>query len=128
MIGPILSALVCLALVAVGAGALVAPRFSASQYGIVIDDPRALALIRAMGVRDVVIGALIALLAVTGAREALVWAMFAAAPVALIDLALVVADRRTATGTGHWFDRSCALHAAGAIGLLVTGAMLRAGL
>ena len=127
MLGSVLSALVFLALVAVGVVALVAPRFSASQYGIVIDDPRALALIRAMGVRDVAIGALIALLALTGAREALVWAMFATAPVALIDLALVAADRRTA-GTGHRLDRSCALHAAGAIGLLVTAAILRAGL
>src|SRR5438128_7864748 len=131
MIGWVLSGLVVLGLVAVGVAALVAPRASSVQYGIVMDEPRALALIRAMGVRDVVIGVLIALLAVERAREALAWAMFAAALVALIDLAVVMADRRTAARAGaprRGFDRSCCLHAAGGIGFLVTGAVLRAGL
>ena len=130
MIGWVLSVLVPLGLVAVGLAALVAPRTSSSHYGLVIDDPRALALIRAMGIRDVVIGILLALLALARARAALVWAMFAVAMVALLDLAVVTADRRAAAATGaakRRFDRACCLHAAGAIGLLVAGAVLRAG-
>ena len=126
MIGWVLTALVSFTLVAVGLGALVVPRIAASQYGIVIDDPRALALFRAMGVRDVVIAVLIALLAVERAREAVAWGMFATAVVAVIDLAVVMGDRRTRSGT-RGFDRCCSLHAAGAIGLIVTGIILGAG-
>ena len=131
MIGWTLSALMAFGLVAVGVAALVAPRVSSSQYGIVMDDPRALAFIRAMGVRDVVIGILLALLALERGREALAWAMFAVALVALVDLAVVTVDRRAAVATGtsaRGFDRSRLLHAAGAIGLLAAGAVLRAGL
>jgi|SRR5882724_5391530 len=131
MIGWVLSGFVILGLLAVGVAALVAPQMSSVQYGIVMNEPRARAFIRAMGVRDVVIGVLIALLALDQARDALAWAMFAAAPVALVDLAVVMADRRLAAATGasrRGFDRSCALHAAGVFGFLVTGAVLRAGL
>jgi hypothetical protein len=131
MIGWVLSLLVPLVLVAVGVAALIAPRTSSSQYGIVMDDSRALALIRAMGVRDVVIGILLALLALEQSREVLAWAMFAAALVAVVDFAVVTADRRSAAVPGvtrGGLDRSCWLHAAGGIGLVVTGVVLRAGL
>lgn len=126
MIGWTLSALVFVALVIIGIAALVAPRASSSQYGIVTADPRALALIRAMGVRDVVLGALVALLALQEARGALVWAMLALALVAVVDLGLVMADRRASAAT-RAFDGSCRLHAAGVIGLLLTAAILHAG-
>ena len=53
-----LSAIVALSLVAIGAGAIVAPRMFAMQYGIELDDPRALGFLRAMGVRDLAIGVL----------------------------------------------------------------------
>ena len=131
MIGSVLSVLVPFGLVTVGVAALVAPRTASSQFGIVMDDPRALGFVRAMGIRDVAIGILLALLAVERARDALVWAMFAVTLVALVDLAVVTVDRRAAAATGaatRGFDRSRYLHAAGAIGLLVTGAVLRAGL
>ena len=131
MIGWVLSLLVPFVLVAVGVAALVAPRTSSSQYGIVMDDSRALAFIRAMGVRDVVIGILLALLALERSREGLAWGMFAAALVAVVDFAVVTADRRAAAVPGvtrGGFDRSCWLHAVGGIGLVVTGVVLRAGL
>ena len=116
-------------LVAVGVGALVTPRMASAQFGIVTGESRALALVRAMGVRDVVIGVLLALLAMERARDTLAWAMFATALVAFVDLAVVMADRRTAAGAlQRPFDRSCWLHAIGAIGFLVTGTVLRAGL
>ena len=116
-------------LVAVGVGALVTPRMASAQFGIVTGESRALALVRAMGVRDVVIGVLLALLAMERARDTLAWAMFATALVAFVDLAVVMADRRTAAGAPQRpFVRSCWLHAIGAIGFLVTGTVLRAGL
>ncbi len=45
--------------VAIGAGAVVAPRFSAPQFGLPSEDRTALAFVRGLGARDVVIGALI---------------------------------------------------------------------
>ena len=114
-------------LVAVGVGALVTPRMASVQFGIVTGEPRALAFIRAMGVRDVVIGVLLALLAAERARETLAWAMFATALVAVTDLAVVMADRRTRTPR-RMLDRSCWLHAGGAVAFVVTGAVLRAGI
>jgi hypothetical protein len=63
MIGWVVVAVVVSALVLVGIGGVVTPRPFASQYGIVVDDPRALAFVRAMGIRDVVIGMLVGLVA-----------------------------------------------------------------
>lgn len=131
MIGWTLSALVVLGLVAIGVAALVAPRVSSFQYGIVMDDPRALAFVRAMGVRDLVLGVVLALLALEQAREALAGAMFAVALIAVIDFAVVTADHRAtapAGATRRGFDQPRTLHFTGAIWLLLTGAVLRAGL
>jgi Domain of unknown function (DUF4267) len=131
MIGWMLSILMSLALVAIGAAAVVAPRTASSQFGIVSADPRALGFVRAMGVRDVALGILLTLLALERAREGLAWAMFAMALVAVVDFAVVTVDRRAVAATGNatrGVDRSRYLHAAGAIGLLVTGAVLHAGL
>lgn len=126
MVGWILSAIVALSLVLIGTGAIVAPRVSAAQYGIVLDDPRALAFIRAMGVRDLAIGVLFALLLQTQARDVLAWSMIAVVPIAATDLLVVTWDRR-ATGSARGLDRARLLHAAGAIGLLATAAVLHAG-
>jgi hypothetical protein len=126
MVGWVLCALVALSLVVIGTGAIVAPRASAAQYGIVLDDPRAHAFIRAMGVRDVVIGMLLALLLQAHARVVLAWAMTAIVPIAATDLLVVTWDRR-ATGTARHLDRPRLLHAAGAIGLLATAVVLHAG-
>jgi hypothetical protein len=123
MIGSLLSALVSVALVAVGGAALAAPRVSSSQYGIAVDDRRSLALIRGMGIRDMALGALLALLVLEDAREALAWAMPVLALLALVDLGLVLAERRGERG----FDLSCAMHAAGAIACGVIGMVLRRG-
>jgi hypothetical protein len=56
-------------LIAVGLGALVAPRASATVFGLPTDDATALAFARVAGVRDVVLGALI--LGTLGKRRAL---------------------------------------------------------
>ena len=128
MIGWVLVALAASGLVAVGAGALVAPRTSALQYGVVVDDVRSLAFIRAMGVRDLVIGVLIGLLASTGSRELVAWALYATTLVALLDFVVVTIDRSTIRAREK--TRGIpprVLHAAGAIGLGLAGAILRAG-
>lgn len=104
------TAFVALGLVGVGAGALLAPGVSSRQYGIALDDARALAFIRAMGVRDVVMGALLLLLAAAGQRELLAWGLLASAAVAGVDFALV-----SAAGAQ---PRARALHALGGIALL----------
>ena len=58
MLGLALAAVVIVSIVAVGCAALSAPRRAAALYGIVLDDRRTLAFIRAMGARDLVIGGL----------------------------------------------------------------------
>jgi hypothetical protein len=126
MIGWSLSALVIVSLLLLGLGVLVAPRRSSEQYGIVLDDPRAFAFLRAMGVRDAVIGGLLALIAFTQAREVLGWGMGVTAAIAVGDFLFVTADRRITRTTGRP-DAARLLHAGGAVGLLVTAAALLAG-
>src|SRR6185369_11844831 len=94
MIGWSLSALIVVSLLSLGLGVLVAPRRSSEQYGIVLDDPRAFAFLRAMGVRDAVIGGLLALMALAGAREMLGWGLCVTAAIAVADFLFVTADRR----------------------------------
>jgi hypothetical protein len=126
MIGWSLSVFIVVSLLALGFGVLVAPRRSSEQYGIVLDDPRALAFLRAMGVRDAVIGGLLALMALAGAREMLAWGIAVTASIAVVDYLVVTADRRlTASLAG--LDAARLLHAGGAVGLLLTAAALLAG-
>ncbi|GAC1576617.1 MAG: hypothetical protein NVS3B7_09600 [Candidatus Elarobacter sp.] len=76
---------------AIGAGAIVAPKMSAGQFGLPTNDPVALACIRGMGARDLVIAAIVAtsLNEPRALRRALGWASL----VGLAD-ALVVAVAR----------------------------------
>ena len=128
MIGWTLSALVVVSLVAIGLGAVVAPRAASSQFGLAVDDPRALGLVRAMGMRDVVVGILLAFVALAQGRYVLGWAMWTSALIALTDLAVVTAERRaTPAGLRRSPDGARLLHASGAVGLVVTGAALFAG-
>ena len=96
MLGWVLSAVAIVSIVAVGVAALAAPRRSAAVYGIVLDDQRALAFIRAMGARDLVIGGLLAIIAFQRRVGALGWGLCLTAVVALVDYVVVTADRRAA--------------------------------
>ena len=125
MVGWTLAVLVVVSLFAIGVGGIVAPRTASAQYGIVLDDPRALGFIRAMAARDLVVGGLLGLLALTRARDTLGWGMCLAAFIALIDLLVVTADRRATSGVR--IDRARALHASGVVGLLVAGVALLTG-
>ena len=128
MVGWALSAAIIVSLVVVGFGALWAPRPWAALYGIVLDVRRALALIRAMGVRDIVIGGLLAVIAYQRARTALGWGLFLTAVVALADYVIVAADRRAATpgSRAHAMDTRV-LHATSTVGLVVAACLLLAG-
>ena len=127
MLGWAVSAVVIASLVTVGLGALAAPRRSARMYGIVLDDDRALAFIRAMGARDLVIGALLAVIALEGRRAPLGWGLCLTAVVALADYVVVDADRRAGReGHGRRIDARL-LHVAGAAGLVLGGTLLLAG-
>jgi hypothetical protein len=116
MIALAVSALVALVLIGIGAVALLAPRRASQQFGIVLDDPRALAFIRALGVRDLAIGILLLLLAAAGRRELLAWAMAASALIAFVDFAVVSAAG--ARGAAR------ALHAIGGIGILLAAFLI----
>jgi hypothetical protein len=111
MLALAIAALVALGLIGVGVGALAMPRRFSQQFGIVLDDPRALAFIRALGVRDLGIGILLLLLAWAERRELLPWGLAAAALIAFVDYAVV-----SAAGASR---AARALHALGGITVLV---------
>src|SRR5262245_46267262 len=125
MIGWILATLVVVGLLAIGVGGVLAPQRASAQYGIVLRDPRALGLIRAMAARDLVIGGLLAMIALAATRNTLGWAVCLTALIAAVDLLVVTADR-SATAQSR-IDRTTALHAIGALGLLVAGGVLLTG-
>ena len=129
MVGWVLSIVIVVSLVAVGLGALAAPRRWAAMYGIVLDDERALAFIRAMGVRDLVIGGLLAGIASQGRRGPLGWGLCLTAVVALVDYVVVTADRRAATSgvPAPTTMDTRALHAMGAVGVVLAAGLLFAG-
>jgi hypothetical protein len=127
MIGWMLSAIIIVALVTGGIAGFVVPRPAAALYGIVLEEERALALVRAMAVRDLVIGLLLAVVAVQGRSRPLGWSLCSTAIVALADYVLVAADRRTAiSGARRPAMDTRALHAGGAVALVVAGTLLLA--
>ena len=128
MLGWGLSAVIVVAVVAVGCVAVAAPRRSAALYGIVPNDQRALAFIRAMGARDLVIGGLLAVIAFQHRSRPLGWAMLITAVVAAADYAIVTADRRVAISRApaRAMDTRV-LHAMGAVGPVLAGGLLLAG-
>lgn len=119
MIGLAVTGLVALGLIGIGVAALIAPHASSRQYGIVLDDSRALAFIRALGVRDLVIGVLLLLLASSGRHELLAWGMAASAAIALLDFVVVSAAGARASAR--------ALHAIGGVGVLIAALVIATG-
>lgn len=127
MIGMLLCGVAVLGLVAIGVGAIVAPAFSAGQFGIVVADARAEAYLRAMGARDLVLGIVLALVMGLGSPVLLAWSVAACALVAIVDLAVVATDRSPATTPGVPRGVSLTLHAGGALGLLATALLVALG-
>lgn len=120
MIAHALALLAALALAVLGAAALASPGALSAGYGIPAADGAAAAYVRAAGVRDLLFGAVIAVLVATGAEAALRLTVLLAIAVALGDFAIV----RTARGAA----RSLAVHASGALGFGVIWILLQRGL
>jgi len=117
MIGIVLASLAAVGLVVLGVGAIVAPRPSAAGYGLPTADPVALALIRALGIRDIVLGLIVAALAY---RDA-----FAALAATTLFLILVAIGDALIVGSSGGKRRSIAIHVVGAVGLFVIWMLLR---
>jgi hypothetical protein len=111
MLALAIAALVASGLIGIGIAALAMPRRVSQLFGIGLDDPRALAFIRAMGVRELGMGILLLLLAWAERRELLPWGLAAAALIAFVDYAVV-----SAAGASR---AARALHAIGGIAVLV---------
>lgn len=121
MIGSIAAALGGCAFFAIGIGALVAPGISSEQYGLPTTDPTALALVRALGARDLVLGVIVLMLLAGRERGALELVLGASILAALADAAAVKSARRAAG------PRQLAVHVGGAAALLLAAQLVRAG-
>lgn len=121
MIGLTLAVLGALAFLAIGVAALVAPKTSSEQYGLPSSDPYALAFVRALGARDVVLGLIVVIFVVGGSRGAAGAVLAVCVLVALADGLLVYRERGTAA------MKSLITHGVGGVALLVAWAALRSG-
>jgi hypothetical protein len=119
MIGIVLASLAAIGLLVLGVGAIVAPRPSAAGYGLQTDDPVALALIRALGIRDIVLGLIVAAMLYLDAIEALKVTVGLLVFVALGDAIVVL------TSGGR--KQSLAVHVTGIVGLGVIWLLLHLG-
>lgn len=121
MIGTIIGALGGIALLAIGIGAIVAPVFSSGQYGLPTTDRLALALIRSIGARDVVLGILIVVFLTGGNRDA-------AAVVLVVSIIAAIADAfAVRMGRDGAAASTYAVHVIGGVGLFVAWLLIRIG-
>ncbi len=119
MLGNALSALVALSLVAIGAGAFIAPRASAGQYGLPVDDAIGASYVRALGSRDLLLGLIIGSSLARGApRRTLGTTISLCALTGMADFILVM----TTPGA---LRKRLPVHAVGILGLVALGALLR---
>ena len=121
MIGTIIAVLGGLAFVAVGIGALAAPGASSKQYGLATAEPKALAFVRAVGVRDLVLGIIVLGLVLARDRGALALVLAVSILAAIGDAAAVFSARRDAG------VRDVTIHIGGAVALAVAWALVRFG-
>jgi len=118
LIGLALAALVALAFLALGVGAIAAPGPSAGGYGIPSEDAAALAYVRATGARDVVLGVLVAIFLVLGKHRTVGVIVGVCALAAVADFLIVAAARRPGA------ERNLAIHGGGAAGCALVSALL----
>ena len=116
-----LTSLVAGAFLALAVGALFAPRSLSRNYGLPVGDATGDAYVGALGVRDGIIGLLVAVHALRGERRALAATIGLSTLAAIADFALVTRVRGAAAFPG------ASIHAAGALGLVTLWAMLRGG-
>jgi len=107
------------ALAGIGLFALFAPGRLARSYGVPVDHGASRAFVRTTGVRDAVIGALLAFGVLT--RDARLLQV-----IAISGLAISLADLTIAWQFAHGFRRAHLAHLGGAVGFAVIIALLRA--
>lgn len=121
MIGSAVAALGGIAFFLIGIGALLAPGISSEQYGLPTTDRAALALIRAIGARDLVLGIIVLVLLARRERGALEVVLAASILAAAGDATAVV------TGRADAGPRQLAVHVGGAAALAVAWRLIRSG-
>lgn len=89
MIGKTLCALGAIALGALGIGAILAPAAMTRGYGVPSDDSGALDFVRAVGARDIVLGAIVGAVLFGGERKTLAATMLCCSLVGLADFLIV---------------------------------------
>jgi hypothetical protein len=119
MLGSMMAALGGFAFILIGFGALFAPATSSAQYGLPTTDRTALALVRAVGARDVVLGLIILLLLAGRNRGALELVLGVSILAALGDAAAVSSGRDDAG------PAQLAVHIGGATALAVAWRLVR---
>jgi hypothetical protein len=119
--GSILAGGAAAAFLALGAGSLAAPRALSENYGLPVDGPDQVAYLRALGMRDAVLGLIVAVFLARGAREPLATTLALSALVGAADFTLVFRARGRAAGS------SLLIHGTGTLGLLAVAALVRAG-
>ncbi len=121
MIGSIVAGLGGFAFFALGIGALIAPGISSAQYGLPATDRTALALVRAVGARDLVLGIIVLLLLAARNRSALELVLGVSTLAAVGD-AVAVTSGRSESG-----PRQLGVHVGGAAALLLAWQLVRSG-
>jgi Domain of unknown function (DUF4267) len=89
LIGKTLCALGAFAIATLGAGAILAPAPMTRGYGVPSDDSGALEYVRAVGARDIVLGAIIGAVLIRGDRRTLAATMLCCSLVGLADFLIV---------------------------------------
>ncbi|CAM3344405.1 DUF4267 domain-containing protein [Stackebrandtia soli] len=112
-------ALVGVALCAVGVYATISPRGASAQYGVrIVDDGPAEAFGAATGLRDIALGAILALLAVAQTDGGVLGGVLMLAAILPIGDLLIIRRHRSANVVAHL------VHAIGAVGMIALGAWL----
>lgn len=119
MYGSLVAALGGLAFVAIGLGALFTPGRSSVQYGLPATDRAALALVRAIGARDIVLGIIVLVLLARKDRAAVGVVLATSVLAAAGDAAAVTTGRSDAA------PRHLVVHIGGAAALLAAWALVQ---
>jgi hypothetical protein len=119
--GYILSGIIALAIIFIGARFLLAPYVAAAGFGVAVTPEKGWdAYLSAKGIRDIVYGLLAAILIINHSAHPLGWFMLAVAIIPLTDAAIVLrhgGSRATAFG----------VHGATAVVMLITSGLLLLG-
>jgi hypothetical protein len=115
----LLASLAACAFLSLGAGAFLAPQALSENFGLPVDDAKGFAYVGSLGIRDAVLGLLIARFLVTGNRSALEATLGISALAGASDF-LTVARLRGGAAASSLF-----IHGGGTIGLLGIWALVR---